>query len=169
MSALLIRPLMESDISGAAEVHAKAFPRQRHSRSWIECNARAYPRMRYFVAVRNHQIVGFVLWSEKSGFREEVVLELEQIAVLPAYQGKGVGKALILDSLPKVAGVLSQRNACLKAVVVTTRADNSAQGLYRKMLGAQIEAVIPSLYSADEVVMVARHPLEHATAKRAGG
>ncbi len=84
MSTLLIRPLMESDISGAAEVHAKAFHRQNHSRSWIECNARAYPRMRYFVAVRDHQIAGFVLWSEKSGFRDEVVVELEQIAVLPA-------------------------------------------------------------------------------------
>ena len=44
----------------------------------------------------------------------------------------------------------------LKAVVVTTRADNAAQKLYRKTLGAEVEATIASLYSGDEVLMVAR-------------
>ncbi|WP_417579291.1 hypothetical protein [Nitrincola sp.] len=43
-----------------------------------------------------------------------------------------------------------------KKIVVTTRADNHAQRLYRKVLGAEIEASISGLYSADEVIMVAR-------------
>jgi hypothetical protein len=41
--------------------------------------------------------------------------------------------------------------------VVTTRADNDAQALYRTTLGAEVEAVIKNLYSADEVFMAARH------------
>jgi hypothetical protein len=40
---------------------------------------------------------------------------------------------------------------------VTTRTDNHAQRLYRKALGATPEAVIQDLYSADEVIMVARN------------
>ena len=60
-----------------------------------------------------------------------------------------------------VANQLSERGARLKAVVVTTRAENSAQGLYRKTLGAQVEAVISNLYSADEVIMIARNPIAH--------
>jgi len=161
MSTVVVRTLTESDLSDVAEVHARAFPRQGHSRSWIESNARGYPRMRYFVATKDNRICGYILWAEKSGFRDEVVLELEQIGVLPSHQGRGIGKALILNSLPEVANQLSERGARLKAVVVTTRADNSAQGLYRKTLGAQVEAVIPNLYSADEVIMIARNPIAH--------
>lgn len=37
------------------------------------------------------------------------------------------------------------------------RADNYAQSRYRNILGAQVEATIANLYSADEVVMVARN------------
>jgi ribosomal protein S18 acetylase RimI-like enzyme len=117
--------------------------------------------MRCFVATEDNRICGYVLWAEKSGFRDEVVLELEQIGVLPNHQGRGIGKALILNSLPRVANQLSERGARLKAVVVTTRTDNGAQGLYRKTLGAQVEAVIPNLYSADEVIMIARNPMAH--------
>jgi ribosomal protein S18 acetylase RimI-like enzyme len=41
--------------------------------------------------------------------------------------------------------------------LVSTRTDNQAQKLYRKVLGAEVEATIKNLYSADEVYMVARH------------
>ena len=47
-----------------------------------------------FVAEDNDNdnvVVGY----QKSGFRPEVVLELEQIAVTPTCQGNGVGSALI--------------------------------------------------------------------------
>ena len=37
-----------------------------------------------------------------------------------------------------------------------TRSDNGAQKLYRTALGAEVVATISSLYSGDEVLMVAR-------------
>ena len=112
--------------------------------------------MRYYVAEVAGRLCGFVLWTEKSGFREEVVLELEQIAVDIEDQNRGIATALIVESLPKVVNELAARGARLKHVLVTTRADNGAQRLYRKTLGAEVEATLPALYSADEVVMVAR-------------
>jgi ribosomal protein S18 acetylase RimI-like enzyme len=84
---------------------------------------------------------------------------LEQIAVAPSEQRQGIGEALIRQSLPDVAVQLAERGATLNAVLVSTRTDNQAQRLYRKALGAEVEATIPSLYSADEVIMVARDPL----------
>ena len=161
MDTVKVRAFKESDLAAVANVHALAFSRQHHSRSWIECNARAYPRLRYFVACDEaaDQICGFVVWGEKSGFRKEVVLELEQIAVLPDLQGKGIGETLIRESLPAVNDRIQERGARLKAVLVTTRVDNYAQRLYRKTLGAEVEAVISNLFSADEVFMVARNPL----------
>lgn len=35
------------------------------------------------------------------------------------------------------------------------RADNKAQELYKKTLGAEVVSVIKNLYSADEVIMIA--------------
>jgi len=37
------------------------------------------------------ELVGYIQWLQKSGFRQEVVLELEQIAVHPKYQEQGFG------------------------------------------------------------------------------
>lgn len=96
--------------------------------------------MRLYVAEFQSGVRGLILWTEQSGFRQDVVLELEQVAVAAAYRKRGIGEALVVQSLPDVA-------------------DNDAQRLYRKALGAEIEAKVQSLFSADEVLMVARNPL----------
>lgn len=153
-----IRLFENRDLEATAKVHKKAFERQQMSNEWIACNSRAYPRFQIFVAETPiNEIVGFIHWSQKSGFRPEVVLELEQLAVLPAFQGKGVGTQLIRESLPLVQAQLETRGAVIKHIMVTTRADNFAQKLYKKTLNAEVETTIGNLYSADEVVMISRH------------
>ncbi len=155
---MTIRPLQDQDIESVAKVHKAAFIRQEKSKEWIHCNSKAFPKVQYFVAEnKNNEIVGYIHWSQKSGFRPEVVLELEQLAVHPDFQGKGIGTKLILDSLPQVEAQLANRGANIKHVIVTTRTDNYAQKLYKKSLGAEVEATISNLYSADEIIMVARN------------
>ncbi len=73
-------------------------------------------------------------------------------AVAPEHRRRGIAESLIRRSLAAVEKELQT----LRAIVVTTRADNAAQQLYRKTLGAEVEATIASLYSGDEVLMVAR-------------
>lgn len=153
---IVIRRMVPLDLEDVGCLHEIAFPRQGHSHEWIECNFGAFPRMQYFVAEEGGRVVGYIHWTQKSGFRPEVVLELEQIAVRPDRRGRGIGEALINRSLPEVGRHLRERGALLKHIIVTTRSDNAAQRLYRKTLGAEIEAVIKNLYSADEVLMVAR-------------
>jgi ribosomal protein S18 acetylase RimI-like enzyme len=112
--------------------------------------------MQYFVAEEAGRMAGYIHWSQKSGFHTEVVLEIEQIAVYPDRQGRGIGEALIINSLPEVNLQLQGMGAELKHIIVTTRADNAALQIYRKTLGVEIGAVIKSIYPADEVLMVAR-------------
>lgn len=150
-----IRMANEADLEEIAVIHAAAFVRQQHSDEWIKCNLNAYPLKRLFVVEIVAQIVGYIMWGEKSGFRKEAVIELEQIAVCHAHQGKGIGYALILESFEAVKHAIAARGAIVKSVLVTTRADNAAQRLYRKALGVGVIATIPALYSADEVIMVA--------------
>ena len=152
-----VRPMVNNDITDVAAVHAECFSRQTQSKEWITCNFRAFPRIRYFVAEYNDNIVGYIQWTEKSGFRKEVVLELEQMAVFPKMQKCGIGTALIVQSLPMVKDDLAQRNAIIKHVVVTTRTDNESQKLYIKTLQVQREAIITNLFSADEVFMISRN------------
>ena len=152
-----IRPLTPSDIEKTARVHKAAFVRQELSNEWIESNSKAYPRVQYYVAEhQDNKIVGYIQWVQKSGFRQEVVLELEQLAVLPTYHGKGIGTKLIKESLPQINRQLAGRGAKIKHIIVTTRSYNYAQKIYRKTIGATVEATISNLYSADEVVMVGR-------------
>lgn len=155
---MIIRSMRNEDISNVAKVHGEAFPRQLLSEKWIACNFNAYPRTKYFVAEDKEKIVGFVQWIEKSGFRKEVVLELEQIAVLSSKQKQGVGSSLITQSLKMIKDELNQREASIKHILVTTRTDNEAQKLYKNVLKAEPVVVIPNLFSADEVLLVARHP-----------
>jgi len=153
----IIRKMVEDDIKPVAIVHNLAFGRQLDSEKWIACNFRAAPRMQYYVAVQRSEIVGYIHWTQKSGFRKDVVLELEQIAVVPMLQGKGIGQSLIIRSLPLVREQLRTCGAELKHIIVTTRADNYAQKLYRTILGAEIVCTIKDLYSSDEVIMIARN------------
>ncbi|CAH7235825.1 N-acetyltransferase [Vibrio chagasii] len=152
-----VRFMTEADLNGAALVHQATFVRQQNSKTWLQCNLSAAPRFLNFVAESDGEIVGYIIWVQKSGFRPEAVLELEQLAVLPSAQGQGLGKKLILDSLRQVKQKLSEQGSTLKHVLVTTRADNFAQKLYQSTLGAEVETTISNLYSADEVLMIARN------------
>ena len=155
--SFIIRLAEEKDVENIAKVHSEVFSRQTNSHEWISCNFRAFPRIRYFVAELETEIVGYIQWTEKSGFRKEVVIELEQIAVLPSKQGKKIGTALIKQSLPLIKESLAKRQAHIKHILVTTRADNHAQQLYAKILNAKVETRISNLFSSDEVLMIARN------------
>ncbi len=152
-----VRFMTKVDLDGSALVHQATFVRQKNPRDWLQCNLNASPRFLNLVAESEGEVVGYIIWVQKSGFRPEAVLELEQLAVLPTAQGQGLGKQLILDSLPQVKQKLAEQGSTLKHVLVTTRADNFAQKLYQSTLGAEIETTISNLYSADEVLMIARN------------
>jgi len=72
-----IRMANEADHEEIAAIHAAAFARQQQSDEWIKCNLNAYPLKRLFVVEIAAQVVGYIMWGEKSGFRQEAVIELE--------------------------------------------------------------------------------------------
>lgn len=151
---IIILPMHHEDIEEVARLHAQAFPRQQNSVDWIKCNFAAFPRIMSFAARdEKDQIVGYIQWIQKSGFRKEPVIELEQIAVIQNQQGKCIGTQLIKESLSLIKDYLRGSGSILKAILVSTRTDNAAQALYKKALHAEEVAVIKNLYSHDEVIM----------------
>lgn len=152
-----IRLMKKTDLENVAEIHKLTFVRQQNSLQWIQCNFNAFPRFLNFIVEKEGKIVGYIIWVQKSGFRPEAVIELEQLAVSSDFQGEGIGHKLITESLSLVKNHLSSNGSTLKHILVTTRADNFAQVLYKNTLGVEIETTIKDLYSNDEVLMIARN------------
>nr|WP_087024269.1 GNAT family N-acetyltransferase [Thaumasiovibrio subtropicus] len=149
--------MTEQDIPAVAEIHAINFPRQHHSERWIQCAYQAKPRAIPMVFERDHQVLGFAIWMQKAGFRKEAVVELELFAVTPTAQGQGIGRSMLKEALPLLRHALAEMGASLKHILITTRNDNHAKALYQSALGAEEEAIITNLYSADEVLLIARN------------
>jgi ribosomal protein S18 acetylase RimI-like enzyme len=157
VSNILVRRAQSEDIPAAAKVHELAFPRQTYSLEWLDCVFRSFPKSQLFVAVIASEIVGIIFWTEKSGFRKEAVVELEQIAVHPDHQDGGIGTELIIRSLPDVADKIAERGAKIGTVLGNTRIDNRALNWY-KSFGAEAVATVPGMFSADEVFLVVHNP-----------
>jgi len=149
----------KSDLEKMAQIASESFSglkELKDAKTWLECNFSAYPRMQYFVALVDGEISGYILWTERGGFRKESVFELEQIAVDQKFRGKGVATKIIEDSFLEIKKYVENRGAVLKAVEVTTGVDNQAQRLYTKTMGAKVECVVKDLFRGDEVIMLAR-------------
>lgn len=154
-----IKRLEKHELEKVAEIALENFKgHEKHETAlkWTVCNFNSHPRMQYFIAVEDNDILGFILWMEKGGFRKNSVWELEQIAVRKIHQGKGVGKFLINESLNEIKKHLDERGSKLKLIEVTTSTENDAQHIYRKHLGAEIEATIKDFFRGDEVIMIKR-------------
>ena len=156
---LRVREARERDILGIATLGEEAFSGMRprtNALRWARACWNAGPRTRYWVACEGRDLVGYILWMEKGGFRKEAVLELEQIAVETARRGRGIGELLVRVSLEGERRRIERRGSRLKLVEVTTGSEQGALGFYRRALGAKPVAKIPGLFRGDEYVLLAR-------------
>ncbi len=156
---LKIQTLTKKNISEVAKITSQCFSGLKElsqARKWIACNFNSFPRMQYFMAKENGDILGYILWQEKGGFRKEAVWELEQIAVKETARGRGVATFLIEQSLKRIIEYLKARGSKLKIVEATTGTHQQAQWLYQKTLDAQPEAIIKNFFRGDELIMIAR-------------
>jgi len=162
-SEVQIKPMELNYLDDLVKIYLSSFKGMRSedvARRWFECNIRAYPRMQYFVAISGEGVIGYILWIERGGFREESVWELEQIAVDPRFRGVGIGRRLIEESISYLKAYLENRQpkSKLKLILVSSASSNKiARRLYEEVLGAKEEAIIHNLYRDDEVIYIARY------------
>jgi hypothetical protein len=83
-------------------------------------------------------------------------LSLSKLRFKKQKQHQGIATKPDSSSLADVKNHLRDNLSVLKSILISTRSDNHAQVLYKKTLGAQVIATIKDLYSADEVLMLAK-------------
>lgn len=66
---MAVRFMLAQDVPAAALIHQVAFPRQQYSQQWLQCSFKAAPRTFCLVAEKRGEVVGYIIWAQKSGFR----------------------------------------------------------------------------------------------------
>lgn len=101
--------------------------RARHSRrEWVRNGFKGRAEAIYVAASKN-RLVGFALLRSKTGAMNEKIGEIELIAVDSAWQGRGIGKALVVAAIRHYQGKTSE-------IQVGTQTKNlRAVGLYTRM------------------------------------
>ena len=107
----------------------------------------------YIVAEENKKIIGVVTWL-MHGLPKHQLCELDRIAVLPEYRGKGVAKQLF-NALVKDAKQFYKKNKSkLRKLYLLTHADNIRAHKFYEKLGFKHETTLKQHYykNKDEFV-----------------
>ena len=148
-----IREAKKEDIESIAGIYNECFPKESNHKLWIESSFSSYPSGVYYVISIEGKISGYILWCVKNGFRDNTIIELEQIGIHPGSSGKGLGRRLIEITLDKFKDHLSSLGHNVGAIIVTTSEGNFAEKLYQSTLGVSRAALITGFGSGDEVIL----------------
>lgn len=156
----MIKPAIKKDLTGIAKINLTCFhgcANLKEAQKWVFCNFQAWPRFHYFTLKEKNKLIGYILWYFKGGWRQNSVLELEQIAIDQKYRGCGFGSKLINDSLNQLKNYLKKERRKLKTVLVTTGTEQKAKKIYEQVLNAKPAAKINGLFRGDEIILIRRY------------
>ena len=110
----------------------------------------------FIIADDNGRIAGITTW-QMHGLSKHGLCELDRIAVLPDYQGKGIGKSLFKTLLKAANDEYQKHGQKLRKLYLMTHAGNKAAQLFYRKLGLKHEATLKGHYykDKDEYVMSA--------------
>ena len=99
----------------------------------------------YIVADDNGKIAGIVTWAAH-GLPKHQLCELDRIAVLPEYRGKGAAKKLF-NALIKDARLFYKKNSSrLRKLYLLTHSDNTRAHKFYEKLGFSHETTLKEHY-----------------------
>ena len=103
----------------------------------------------YIIAEENKKIIGIVTWL-MHGLPKHQLCELDRIAVLPEYRGKGVARKLF-NALIKDAKLFYKKNKSkLRKLYLLTHADNVRAHKFYEKLGFKHETTLKQHYYKDK-------------------
>lgn len=143
------RKAASKDAKGIANVLVKSYNIKTIKEGINVFKEEAKKKYNYVLAVDTGKIVGLVTW-QIHGLPKHELCELDRIAVLPEYRGKGIARGLINELITNANKEYKKNGYKLRKLYVLTHASNKvAQRFYEKM-GFKIEAVLKSHFYKNE-------------------
>jgi len=144
-----IRKAEEKDLPGLAALYKDAFMKHnifsKPKKEVLEYLNKISKEAEILVAVENNEIVGGVAVFSSKQTPEHNLSRLKHVAVLPAMQGKGTGKALV-EEAEKIAGKG-------KIEIHVAEREQNIVDFYKK-LGYEVEGELASHYRPGETCYI---------------
>jgi|TARA_Y100000310_G_scaffold336578_1_gene421519 ribosomal protein S18 acetylase RimI-like enzyme len=103
----------------------------------------------YIVAKQDEKIVGIVTWLVH-GLPKHQLIELDRIAVLPEFQGKGVAKELLNSLIKEAKEFFKKHNSKLRKLYLLCHADNERAHKFYTKMGFEHETTLKEHYYKDK-------------------
>jgi len=103
----------------------------------------------YIVAEEKGKVIGLVTWL-MHGLPKHQLAELDRIAVLPEYRGKGVAKQLFEAMLKDAKAFYKKHGSRLRKLYILTHFDNARAHRFYEKLGFSHETTLKQHYYANK-------------------
>ncbi len=142
---MLCRKATPKDVIGIAKVLVTSYNITSVTEAGSTFKNEVKKQHQYIVAEENKQIIGLVTWL-MHGLPKHGLCELDRIAVLPEYRGKGVAKKLFDGLIKDAADFYIHKNSKLRKLYLLTHADNERAKRFYEKLGFTHETTLKSHY-----------------------
>jgi len=148
-----IRKAALKDAKGIAEVLLKSYNIKDLNEGVDVFKSEAKKNHRYIVAEEKNKVIGIVTWL-MHGLPKHQLCELDRIAVLPEYRGKGIAKTLFESLIEDAKQFYKKNNSKLRKLYLLTHADNIRAHKFYEKLGFRHETTLKQHYykNKDEFV-----------------
>ncbi len=141
----MTRVATEKDAEGIGKVLAKSYSIKDDAEGKTVFLDETKKGILYIVAKKNKTIIGIVT-LKFHGLPKHGLCELDRIAVLPEWKGKGIAEELFDALVQETKKWYGTKKATLRKLIILTHADNTrAQRFYEKM-GCLHEATLKDHY-----------------------
>ena len=128
-----IRKSTPKDAKGIANVLIKSYNIKSLNEGISVFKSETKKLHNYIVAEEKNKIIGIVTWLVH-GLPKHQLCELDRIAVLPEYRGKGIAKKLLGALIKDAKQFYKKNNTKLRKLYLLTHADNiRAHKFYEKL------------------------------------
>ena len=141
---ILIRRASEADLQAIASINMTVFLGDRDAASsaleWVTCWFHAFPLYQYFIVEFDGAVAGYAGWQIHGGFhRAEPVIELDQLGVGRAYQGRGLAPYLMRECMRELVEWTQEKNDRIESqvtfIVWGYTFNFNAMSIYAKQFG----------------------------------
>ncbi|MEK6949816.1 MAG: GNAT family N-acetyltransferase [Nanoarchaeota archaeon] len=144
-----IRKAISKDAKGIAEVLLKSYNIKDLNEGINVFKSETKKLHNYIVAEEKNNIIGIVTWL-MHGLPKHQLCELDRIAVLPEYRGKGVAKKLFEALIKDAKEFYKKNNQKLRKLYLLTHADNIRAHKFYEKLGFRHETTLKEHYYKDK-------------------